>query len=197
MCPFVYKAFATQFPSLNPAAHRADTWKGIRHAHSSGILEARCQDRLLKIFSNSQRHFRLTQAYLTTSNFSLDTYALLEERKAKVFVEGVPSDTPCYPIRAELATLGFAATSVSPLQTARKQPVNSFLIKLRKAAHFKDINDLNLLMHLRVHVKSFDPCPGPHSALNARGSGITLSIVTRPALRAMFWTPSWMSQAAQ
>lgn len=71
--------------------------------------------------------------------------------------EEVPHDTPCDLIKAKLTIPFFAVTSVSPLETARKQSVSSFLIKLRRVGHFSEIYDLKLFKYFRVHVRTFDP----------------------------------------
>lgn len=88
-------------------------------------------------------------------------FTLHEEREIKLVIEGIIFRTPCDTIKEEFATLSYFPTSVSALSIARKQPVNSFLIKLRETSNYESTFHLHLFLYIRVRVISFDLLPGP------------------------------------
>lgn len=106
--------------------------KDLMHQLPRDAGEAESQGQSLRIQLKSVPHYRIVQKYLSEKHIPFHTFSLSEEREVKIVIEGIPYSSKPETIKEELAILGYFLTSISPLSTACKQTMNSFLVKLRK-----------------------------------------------------------------
>jgi hypothetical protein len=110
----------------------------------------------IKIFADNIDNFKKIQNFVKINNIMAFNNNPKQERPLKIVVCGIPNDTPCSEVHADLTERGFQVNKCVQLKNyVTKKYYNKFLCHLAPNPNNKNIYEIKELLGIQCHVEPY------------------------------------------